>query len=83
MPRERKAWGKLSLDEQTTFLDAVTALKQSDGTSDLPNYDTIADIHASSRTFAHNVEEFLTWHRWFIWQFETALRNITGNCDLT
>jgi hypothetical protein len=31
----------------------------------------------------HNTAIFPTWHRWYLYQFETALRSLSGDCDLT
>lgn len=89
--RERKAWNKLTDTEQTTFLNAVIALKQHDGSAiggvDVLSYDAFVQTHEVNVFEAHSfngpVEEFLTWHRWFLWQYETALRLVSGDCSIT
>lgn len=66
--RERRAWNDLSCEEQDAFLTSIRRLKVTG------IYDTFVQVHVENERFAHGVPEFLPWHRWFIYQFETALR---------
>ena len=87
-PRERRAWEDLSDFEQTEFLDAVVLLEEGAMTY-IPTYDDFVNVHAENARSSHSmagappVEEFLTWHRWFIYQYESALQQVSGNCGLT
>jgi len=84
-PRQRKAWSKLTPEEQSIFLDAVRALKQLPaGSTNPPPYDVFVRAHAENYLASHSiqllVEDFLPWHRWFLWQYETALQTVSGTC---
>jgi hypothetical protein len=67
---ERRSWDNLSCDEQDAFLTNIRRLK-GNGT-----YDTFVRIHIENERAAHGTPEFLPWHRWFIYQFELALRSV-------
>lgn len=71
---QRRSWRALTCGEQQEFLDAVQALKDSG------MYDDFVRVHFDSAGFAHNVAEFLPWHRWFLWVFERELQSISGSC---
>ena len=75
--RERWAWTDHSCQEQDEYIEAVYALKQ-DGT-----YDDFIRVHREMNSRSHGVAEFLPWHRWFIYQFEDALREVSGNPCIT
>ena len=93
--RIRRQWDKLYPEEQKAFLAALQQLKDHDGSGGLPNYDQIAYVHWNISRMRYtnqihnghpdrdNTNLFFTWHRWYIYQFETALRSVSGNCDLT
>jgi hypothetical protein len=90
--RVRKQWDKLLSEEQTAYLEALQQLKDHPGAelNGIPNYDEIAYIHLVVATGFHGTEDaihntaiFPTWHRWYLYQFETALRSLSGDCDLT
>jgi hypothetical protein len=91
-----KQWDKLSNEEQNAYLSALQQLKDHGGAelnAGIPNYDEIAYIHGVMSTSydadkgdqdaIHGNDIFPTWHRWYLYQFETALRSLSGNCDLT
>jgi cysteine-rich repeat protein len=69
--RVRRDWKSLSAADKQLYYDAINDLKKS-GT-----YDKFVHIHALSANegFAHGTGGFLPWHRWYLFQFEEALRN--------
>jgi len=69
--RVRRDWKSLSADEKDLYYEAVNGLKASGV------YDTFVHIHALSANegFAHGTGGFLPWHRWYLFQYEEALRN--------
>jgi tyrosinase len=75
--RERWAWTDYYCGEQDEFIQAVFDLKR-DGT-----YDEFVRVHRDTHSRAHGLAEFLPWHRWFIYKFEDALREVSGNPCLT
>lgn len=75
--RERWAWTDHTCAEQNEYIEAVYALKL-DGT-----YDEFVRVHRDMNSISHGVAEFLPWHRWFIYRFEDALREVSGNPCMT
>ena len=67
---ERRLWDDLSCEEQNAFLRNIRRLKRN-GT-----YDTFVRVHIENERAVHGTPEFLPWHRWFIYQFELALRSV-------
>ena len=67
---ERRAWNDLSCEEQDAFLTNIRRLKVNGV------YDTFVRVHVENERAAHGTAEFLPWHRWFIYQFELALRSV-------
>ncbi len=66
----RKNYRELSNDEKQVFANALYALKQSG------IIDEYANLHSQEfNQGIHNTEDFLPWHRWFIYYFEKALQN--------
>jgi len=75
--RERWAWTDHTCEEQDAFLEAVWGMKQSGV------YDQFVNVHTQMNRAAHGNAEFLPWHRWFIYQFEQALQEESGNPCMT
>ncbi|KAL3925871.1 MAG: hypothetical protein SGILL_000120 [Bacillariaceae sp.] len=75
--RERWPWRLLSCSEQDTYLDALEALKQSGV------YDDFVRTHIWMADDSHGVDEFLPWHRWYIYQFENAIREVSQDPCIT
>lgn len=67
---ERQSWDNLSCDEQDAFLTNIRRLKRNG------IYDTFVRVHIENELASHGTPEFLPWHRWFIYQFELALRSV-------
>lgn len=57
-----------------TFIDGVKQLKATG------EYDELTKQHGNATTFFrfHKNAMFLPWHRWYVWQLEQKIRNITG-----
>lgn len=73
LTRERKPWDDLTCSEQQEYLAAIRQLKQNG------IYDEFVRVHMQNEAESHGTPEFLPWHRWFIWQFESALRTVSTN----
>ena len=75
--RERWPWRLLTCDEQDDFLTALQRLKDSGV------YDDFVWTHIWMEDEAHGVAAFLPWHRWYIYQFESALRSVADDPCIT
>ena len=80
----RRSWRAMNCAQRTAYLDAVQALKDLPQQNNLgiPNYDDFVRIHVNNNNFAHGVDTFLPWHRWFTYIFERALQRVSGNCNI-
>jgi tyrosinase len=67
------------------FIQAVQCLRSSPSIADpdfaqaaRTRYDDLTSVHVNLTNYIHGTGSFLTWHRYFIWSFETALREECG-----
>ena len=67
---ERRSWDDLTCEEQDAFLTNIRRLKGNG------IYDTFVRVHIENKGASHGTAELLPWHRWFIYQFELALRSV-------
>ncbi|OJJ08125.1 hypothetical protein ASPVEDRAFT_179295 [Aspergillus versicolor CBS 583.65] len=81
----RREWGTLSKQERKEYIDAVVCLTQSPSKIDpalapgaRTRYDDFVAIHINQTLRIHTTGNFLTWHRYFTWAYEHALRNECG-----
>ncbi|KAK4626285.1 Tyrosinase-like protein orsC [Fulvia fulva] len=80
----RKEWTTLEPQEKRSLLDAVLCLQRLPSISgDLApgarsRYDDFVATHVNQTTRIHGTGNFLSWHRYFAWQYEHALRNECG-----
>ncbi|KAF7182921.1 hypothetical protein CNMCM7691_002665 [Aspergillus felis] len=84
----RREWGSLSKWERKEYTDAVNCLAskpsklaQSDpafAPGARSRYDDFVAVHINQTWFIHATGNFLTWHRYFTWAYEQALRNECG-----
>ncbi|KAJ9627665.1 hypothetical protein H2203_002877 [Taxawa tesnikishii (nom. ined.)] len=80
----RKEWSTLSADEKTAYIDAVLCLQSKPSISgDLApgaknRFDDFVATHINQTLTIHGTGNFLSWHRYFTWTYEQALRNECG-----
>lgn len=81
----RKEWGSLTKHERNQYIDAVLCLQQKP--SIMPSglvpgaktrFDDFTAIHVNQTLGIHLDGIFLSWHRNFVWLWETALREECG-----
>ncbi|KAI8912405.1 hypothetical protein EDD86DRAFT_110649 [Gorgonomyces haynaldii] len=80
-PAIRPAWRTLPEPKKQQYMRAIQKLKQRAPAPDLSNmaqinYDQFVQIHWDNVKVAHNISEFLPWHRYFILGYEKALQSI-------
>ena len=68
--RVRRDWNTLTTAEKDLYTDAINDLKKSGV------YDKFVHVHGldKNKEYAHGTGGFLPWHRWYLLQFEDALR---------
>ncbi|KAI9152191.1 N-acetyl-6-hydroxytryptophan oxidase ivoB [Paramyrothecium foliicola] len=81
----RKDWAALSAKERTSYINAVKCLQKKPSKSDRTwapgvrsRYDDFLAIHIDKTPQIHRTGNFLTWHRYFVWSYEKALREECG-----
>ncbi|KAF2111019.1 hypothetical protein BDV96DRAFT_194702 [Lophiotrema nucula] len=81
----RREWSMLSTQEKKDYISAVQCLatKPSKTPSSLAagaknRYDDFVATHINQTLSIHGTGNFLTWHRYFTWAYEQALRNECG-----
>ncbi|KAF4556627.1 Tyrosinase-like protein 6 [Elsinoe fawcettii] len=81
---KRKEWNALSAKEKKAYISAVKCLqsKPSQIGAAAPGaknrYDDFVAIHIQQTLSIHGTGNFLSWHRYFTWAYEQALRNECG-----
>ncbi|KAH6659073.1 tyrosinase central domain-containing protein [Truncatella angustata] len=82
---KRYEWGDLSAHERKDYIDAVLCLQALPPTSDptvVPGarsrFDDFVGVHIQMSGSVHATANFLTWHRYFTWLYEKALREECG-----
>ncbi|KAK1545570.1 hypothetical protein CPAR01_03072 [Colletotrichum paranaense] len=83
--RVRREWGTLGKSEKLDYINAVKCLQsrpartpasQSSGAK--TRFDDFVATHINQSLTIHYTGNFLSWHRYFTWQYEEALRNECG-----
>ncbi|GAB7347301.1 hypothetical protein MBLNU459_g3384t1 [Dothideomycetes sp. NU459] len=80
----RKEWSSLNTTEKKAYISAVKCLmsKPSISGSIAPGaksrYDDFVATHINQTLTIHGTGNFLSWHRYFTYTYETALRNECG-----
>lgn len=71
--------------ERKAYISAVQCLQKLPSKSDptwapaaKSRYDDFVAIHVNQTMYIHGNGLFLTWHRYFVWAYEQALRNECG-----
>ena len=74
----------LSNTEKVAYSSAVKCLQSTPSKSESfcpgckSRYDDFVAVHINQTLTIHGTANFLSWHRYFTWSFETALRNECG-----
>ncbi|EMC99557.1 hypothetical protein BAUCODRAFT_29922 [Baudoinia panamericana UAMH 10762] len=80
----RQEWSTFSSQQKTNYINAVLCLqsKPSKSGSLAPGaksrYDDFVATHINQTLSIHGTGNFLSWHRYFLWTYEQALRNECG-----
>ncbi|KAH6653851.1 hypothetical protein BKA67DRAFT_676399 [Truncatella angustata] len=81
----RKEWGDLTDNEKKSYTNAVLCLQQAP--SKLPagkypgaktRFDDFVAVHMNQTLSVHGTGNFLSWHRYYVWAYEQALKNECG-----
>lgn len=77
--------GTLSKKEKKSYIDAVKCLQSKPSKSPASfaagaktRFDDWVAVHLNQTQMIHYTGNFLTWHRYFTWLYEEALRNECG-----
>ncbi|KAK5130556.1 hypothetical protein LTR08_001936 [Meristemomyces frigidus] len=80
----RQEWSTLSSTQKTSYINAVLCLQSKPAKSGAiapgakSRYDDFVATHINQTLTIHGTGNFLTWHRYFTWTYEQALRNECG-----
>ncbi|KAK1752335.1 hypothetical protein QBC47DRAFT_433415 [Echria macrotheca] len=81
----RREWGSLSKAERKDYIKAVKCLMNKPSKYSptaapgaKTRYDDFVAVHINQTISIHGTANFLSWHRWFTYTFEQALRNECG-----
>lgn len=80
----RREWDSLTRDEKRAYIDAVLCLMHKPPISgDLvpgarSRFDDFFGTHINQTLSIHGTGNFLSWHRYFTWTYEQALRHECG-----
>ncbi|TLD03220.1 uncharacterized protein PgNI_12502 [Pyricularia grisea] len=77
----RREWSDLSIAEREEYISAVQCLQRlpaNTSSSVSPGarsrFDDFLTVHIQQTPYIHNTANFLGWHRYYVWQYEKALR---------
>ncbi|VUC35833.1 unnamed protein product [Clonostachys rosea] len=83
--RIRREWGTLSKKERKSYIDAVKCLQSKPARTPAEvapgaktRFDDYVATHINQTLNIHYTGSFLSWHRYFTWVYEEALRNECG-----
>ncbi|KAI9733998.1 MAG: hypothetical protein M1834_002655 [Cirrosporium novae-zelandiae] len=81
----RREWRTLSSDNRRSYIAAVQCLQSKPSVyepKDAPGvkslYDSFVATHINQTLVIHNTASFLTWHRFYVWTYDQALRTECG-----
>ncbi|KAH7412780.1 hypothetical protein BKA64DRAFT_337575 [Cadophora sp. MPI-SDFR-AT-0126] len=82
---KRKEWGDISSSDKKKYISAVLCLQskpskapRSVAPGARSRYDDFVLVHINQTFTIHATGNFLSWHRYFVWAYETALRDECG-----
>ncbi|KAF8537168.1 hypothetical protein BDD12DRAFT_250431 [Trichophaea hybrida] len=79
--RVRKEWRQLTIPQRKDYIRAVKCMHKIPGIyrdivpSSLTLWEDFAAVHKLQTPFIHFESQFLPWHRYFMWTFESTLRD--------
>ncbi|KAK2009616.1 Di-copper centre-containing protein [Colletotrichum eremochloae] len=83
--RIRREWGSLSRQNKLEYIQAAKCLQSkpprtpsSEAAGAKTRFDDFVANHINQTTTIHYTGNFLSWHRYFTWLYEEALRNECG-----
>ncbi|KAM7210980.1 hypothetical protein V8F06_013636 [Rhypophila decipiens] len=83
--RIRREWSTLTKSERKAYTDAVLCLQSkpatwpaAQGPGVKSRFDDFVAVHINQTMEIHYTGNFLSWHRYFTWLYEEALRNECG-----
>jgi tyrosinase len=80
----RREWGDLTLQERENYNEAVLCLQSTPAlysgkiAGARSRFDDFIVTHQAQTNYIHGTANFLTWHRYFLHEFEKALKNECG-----
>ncbi|KAG5744610.1 hypothetical protein H9Q70_012690 [Fusarium xylarioides] len=81
----RRDWKALSKGERRAYINAVLCLRKKPSKADpafapgaRTRYDDFVAVHINQTLSIHGTGNFFTWHRYFTWAYEQALRDECG-----
>ncbi|KAI6351063.1 hypothetical protein MCOR25_010172 [Pyricularia grisea] len=81
----RRDWAKLSKKDRKEYIRAVQCLRSAPAKGDpsfapgaKTRFDDFVAVHINNTMTIHGTGNFLTWHRYITWAYETALREECG-----
>ncbi|CVK92024.1 related to monophenol monooxygenase (tyrosinase) [Fusarium proliferatum] len=81
----RRDWKALSKKERKAYINAVLCLRQKPSKADpsfapgaRTRYDDFVAVHINQTRTIHATGNFFTWHRYYTWAYEKALRDECG-----
>jgi tyrosinase len=83
--RIRREWGSLSKKQRKSYIEAVKCLQEkpartpsTEASGAKTRYDDFVATHINQTMTIHYTANFLSWHRYFTWLYEEALRRECG-----
>lgn len=81
-PRYRREWHSLSVADRNAFVTSIQCLLSRPPSGKYPaaknRYEDLVALHQAYTPNIHGNAKFLLWHRYFLWVFESLLRDECG-----
>lgn len=81
-PRVRTEWDNYSNNDRQSFIDSIKCLMNKPPSGQFSvsknRYDDLVGLHQTLTPNVHGNAKFLLWHRYFVYTFESLLRNECG-----
>lgn len=80
--RTRVEWDSASNDDKQGYINAIKCLMNKPASGQFPlsrnRYDDLVGLHQTLTNHVHGNSLFLLWHRYYLWTFESLLRDECG-----